>query len=1073
MRLKRVISAALAVSMAVSMVPATAVTAFADEVGNTIVAGTTEEGENEKQAVTVEVELDGTKTLQEAVQEKISNTAITLADITELKVTTTGTAALTKDDFAFMSGTKVTGSASDRYAYSRPEDLVYLTSLEVVDLSNAVCKDESYAGNMIPGRAFFGNKTITKIILPNTLERIGLAAFCGMTELTYLGTDSNLHFPSTLEVMGESMISGDTKLSGDLHLPANLKAIGASCFANSGIQGDIEIDGNIEIESNIDYASAVSTSVSEAEYIFAGSNENSGSKITSLKFGQGVEVITKGFAAECPELKSVEFSDTVREIHTMAFFRDTKLSGTLVIPKNVTKIGVSAFSRDMELEHIIVENPEIELGYAAFANHKDGLKLYFASSKAATTNNVWNMGEIIGNNKAIVLNTDGGKIDTSKGIDETTGLYTPEKDGYTFSGWYTDITDENTKLNGEAQPGNTYTAKWTQNENTVVLSTNAEYQAYTVGEETEFNVTTNVNGTDVMVFGTFELADDTKDAVQNVQYYETWNNEWTDLQEGPFGPANTGFRVTDGATSQFKVKFKKAGTYSFTVAIKKVENGEPSKNPEDVLATKTITVTVNPRTQTVELPENVTVKENGKDVTYKVVNNQLVANVSDIENGTEIAVTVKNPKYGDTYKWSVNDVEASETSKTYSFKVTNADVKVGLEITAHEYVIDDFKVSGLGEYTYGDDINVKVEPVDESITGYTVQYVKNAGDADETVSDILPKDVGTYNVRIIKDGKTIDVDETFTIKPATPAKSDFTVTLPDNVVADGEEHTAKLEVKDNSLFKSDKVEVKTSYLMEGEAEAWDEVTAPVKAGKYQLVAEIISSDPNLSSGKLYWDFTLNEKEIEPQLLTIKNAEFTVNGETVAADKDGDVLTAKVPVGAEVTVSYTSQSDAVVFDQWTVTTDAKLDVDVKSNPLTFKMPADGVTIEAMTKDASIEDEPNVLGTAAVIGTAAVGTAVLAWQGYQLGTELYLKAALPAGAAIPTNRAELALLVWNNAGKPEPVAVLPTDATETEKAIAWAVENDLLKAAKDNGEAYEDTDSVSKLEVIQVWNKATTN
>lgn len=209
-------------------------------------------------------------------------------------------------------------------------------------------------------------------------------------------------------------------------------------------------------------------------------------------------------------------------------------------------------------------------------------------------------------------------------------------------------------------------------------------------------------------------------------------------------------------------------------------------------------------------------------------------------------------------------------------------------------------------------------------------------------------------------------------------------------------------------------------------------------------------------------------------LTIKNAEVTIkNGdEEIKAEKnDKGELIAKVPEKADVTVTYTSQSDAVAFDQWTITTDKTLDVDVKNNPLKFQMPAGGVTIEAMTKDASIEeDEPNILGTTAVVGTAAVGTAILAWQGYQLGTELYLKTALPAGTAIPTNRAELALLVWNHAGKPAPAAVLPADATDTQKAIAWAVENDLLKAAKDNGETYVDTDSVSRVEVIRVWNKA---
>lgn len=209
-------------------------------------------------------------------------------------------------------------------------------------------------------------------------------------------------------------------------------------------------------------------------------------------------------------------------------------------------------------------------------------------------------------------------------------------------------------------------------------------------------------------------------------------------------------------------------------------------------------------------------------------------------------------------------------------------------------------------------------------------------------------------------------------------------------------------------------------------------------------------------------------------LTVKNADVTIkNGdEEIKAEKnDKGELIAKVPEKADVTVTYTSQSDAVAFDQWTITTDETLDVDVKNNPLKFQMPAGGMTIEAMTKDASIEeDEPNILGTAAVVGTAAAGTAILAWQGYQLGTELYLKTALPAGTAIPTNRAELALLVWNHAGKPAPAAVLPADATDPQKAIAWAVENDLLKAAKDNGETYVDTDSVSRVEVIRVWNKA---
>ena len=205
-------------------------------------------------------------------------------------------------------------------------------------------------------------------------------------------------------------------------------------------------------------------------------------------------------------------------------------------------------------------------------------------------------------------------------------------------------------------------------------------------------------------------------------------------------------------------------------------------------------------------------------------------------------------------------------------------------------------------------------------------------------------------------------------------------------------------------------------------------------------------------------------------LSILGGTVKVNGKETAVDEHGDIAIAK-DAKVEVTFDKGILSDAQTFDQWIIKPNSVLNaVDPKSETIIFTMPDEKVTIEAMTKDASIEDEPNILGTAAVVGTAAAGTAILAWQGYQLGTELYLKTALPAGTAIPANRAELALLVWNHAGKPAPAAVLPADATDTQKAIAWAVENDLLKAAKDNGETYVDTDSVSRVEVIRVWNKA---
>lgn len=203
-------------------------------------------------------------------------------------------------------------------------------------------------------------------------------------------------------------------------------------------------------------------------------------------------------------------------------------------------------------------------------------------------------------------------------------------------------------------------------------------------------------------------------------------------------------------------------------------------------------------------------------------------------------------------------------------------------------------------------------------------------------------------------------------------------------------------------------------------------------------------------------------------LTVKNAEVTVkdaDGKAVEFTKAEDgTLTAKVSENAEVTVKYTAPTDAIVFDLWSINSDAKLDVNVKENPLTFKMPAQAVTIEAMTQDATIESEgPGVLGTAAMIGVAGAGTAVLGYTGYMIGTELYLNNVLPAGAAIPQNTTELAKLLWTEAGKPAPAAVMAEDATDEQKALTWAVESQLISADKPADA------SVGRWEVIRGWNR----
>lgn len=438
------------------------------------------------------------------------------------------------------------------------------------------------------------------------------------------------------------------------------------------------------------------------------------------------------------------------------------------------------------------------------------------------------------------------------------------------------------------------------------------------------------------------------------------------------------------------------------------------------------------------------------------------------ENADFTGEAVTTPEIGKTYyaKWAKNQYTVTLENNNHGVKPADKTVEHGGSVTELPKLSDsENEWVFTGWYT---DVKCttayKNEPITKATTLYAGwrRYTNTSLTAEVSKSDYLVNTPADVNVTVTPGDDIDELKQNMnSIKISLTYDDDVTSVMLNDKVLDKKEYTIS----------------ELMQLMGQNRELKLDVTYG-KAGTHTFDIALKNEDKIVSECGTQIVVAEEAAELTPATklytLTVKNADVTIkNGdEEIKAEKNGKgELTAKVPEKADVTVTYTSQSDAVAFDQWTITTDETLDVDVKNNPLKFQMPAGGMTIEAMTKDASIEeDEPNILGTAAVVGTAAVGTAILAWQGYQLGTELYLKTALPAGTAIPANRSELALLVWNHAGKPAPAAVLPADATDAQKAIAWAVENDLLKAAKDNGEAYADADSVSRVEVIRVWNKA---
>lgn len=382
---------------------------------------------------------------------------------------------------------------------------------------------------------------------------------------------------------------------------------------------------------------------------------------------------------------------------------------------------------------------------------------------------------------------------------------------------------------------------------------------------------------------------------------------------------------------------------------------------------------------------------------------------------------------------------------------------------SHTVTLENDENKKTNSYDYGSSVSV---PTPTKKTGYNFNHWEVTVPDGETAPSLNgPDENGNYSFSMP------DYDITLTAKWTQKDVIDPDVDLKfDAVTGEVTSNNTQVNADDiiNRKFYDDKGN-------EVPGEKLNDRGLPTEPGDYIVKVDVKETEKTapanqVTGNQIKWSYKVPQKEEKvTYTLSLLGGIAKVNGKDATINDNGDITIEK---GATVEVTFDKSilSDAQTFDQWTIKPASVLNaVEPKAETITFTMPGENVIIEAMTKDASIEEEPNILGTTLIIGTAAAGTAVLAYQTYQLGTEFYLICALPTGTAIPTNRGELAALVWNNAGKPEPAAVLNANATETDKAIAWAVENDLLKAAKSNGETYEATDPVSRTEVIKAWNQ----
>ena len=305
----------------------------------------------------------------------------------------------------------------------------------------------------------------------------------------------------------------------------------------------------------------------------------------------------------------------------------------------------------------------------------------------------------------------------------------------------------------------------------------------------------------------------------------------------------------------------------------------------------------------------------------------------------------------------------------------------------------------------------------------------------------------------------------------------------------------------------DKVPVyETEKITDTKANELTAINAPTRAG-YNFTGWY-TADGKLENGKLFnvkdtaitdditlyagWEPAPKAPVCHPLtvtggIVTVKKGDKDVTDTlTVTTDKATGQKTYSVPDGATVTVTLdkTLIPEGMVFDIWsTGKFSLPLGQDYKAESITFTMNtmSSDADIAAQYRDATIEDDgPNVLGTAAIIGTAAVGTAVLGYQAYSLGAEFAGK--LMALPYFPSNRSALAMMLWEDAGKPMPESeLLYPDVGQEEQdmdlqhAARWAMENELIPDLNDEGTAPEEmkffpANPVSKLDVLNAWQKA---
>ena len=481
----------------------------------------------------------------------------------------------------------------------------------------------------------------------------------------------------------------------------------------------------------------------------------------------------------------------------------------------------------------------------------------------------------------------------------------------------------------------------------------------------------------------------------------------------------------------------------------------------------------------------------GENVTAKLGDEGLN---DPVAAGTEVTLTAGDAPEGKTFAgWKlyqvVNDTESEITDETVLAKLLENGTATTATLTMPAYNVK--------AEPYYSNIPYNITAVDctvdktEASMGVTVTATRRALKANERFID--------WTVKV--NGVEQDTDDFLTPDAVDPAKVSFVMPAEDvEIKANfegnptlniGDHMTANIDDNDASVPSGSTVPVDATVHLTAIAPDGQHFTGwTVKVGGEEQKADTFLTTPD-KNDPTKATFTMPDKNVEVKANFEGDPTLNIGDHVTANIDDND---ASVPSGSAVPVGETVHLTAIApegqhFTGWTVKVggeeqkaDTFLTTPDASDPtkVTFTMPDANVEVTATFKTDSIPDpdpiDPvgpsdtgNIQGAISAVVIGAAAGAII----YEAGTGIYRVINMP-GIPMPSNRIELAELLWEHAGKPEPVSTalysdIDEGDTDAQKAARWAVEQDLMKDDADNNK-FHPAFPVSKLRTCLTWNAA---